>query len=160
MWWWVISPFYDFCCFWSAAINTVDKLLFFYIFISLYTILYEFAFICLIIIHVGKVLCLKYAVCNLMYNLITFVTPVTGCGYVQVSRSLRYSVLRINWKCSCCNSVPAPYRHSSISAGRMACFKCHRVFRQEKVSYACLYLHEGKELVKITLQWCTLVSSA
>jgi len=26
MWWWVISPFYDFCSFWYMAVNTIDKL--------------------------------------------------------------------------------------------------------------------------------------
>ena len=28
MWWWVISPFNDFCGFWSVAVNTMDKLQF------------------------------------------------------------------------------------------------------------------------------------
>jgi len=28
MWWWVVSPFYDFCSFWSMAVNMIDKLQF------------------------------------------------------------------------------------------------------------------------------------
>ena len=27
-WWWVVSPFYDFCRFWCMAVNTADKLQF------------------------------------------------------------------------------------------------------------------------------------
>ena len=27
-WCWVISPFYDFCCFWSMAVSTINKLQF------------------------------------------------------------------------------------------------------------------------------------
>jgi len=29
MWFWITSPFYDFCCFWSIAVNIADKLLFY-----------------------------------------------------------------------------------------------------------------------------------
>ena len=33
MWWWVLSPFYDFCSFWSMAVNAIDKLQFFIIYL-------------------------------------------------------------------------------------------------------------------------------
>jgi len=33
---WLTLPFYDFCGFWSIAVNTVYKLQFFYIYISMH----------------------------------------------------------------------------------------------------------------------------
>jgi len=39
MWWWVMSPYYDFCVFWCMAVNTVDKLHAVFIIYSIYSTL-------------------------------------------------------------------------------------------------------------------------
>ena len=97
-WWWVISPFYDFCSFWCVAVNTIDKLqILSLIFAVLLSITVHFIAHRLgsAIMHQHTEILLKWV--QMIFDIMFFYFPNGNWPPCWIFKSIKFYLLRRSW---------------------------------------------------------------